>query len=86
MPKKPGLSRDEHTELGEELAAIRDRLGKVLAQLGNAYPRAVSELAFDAQAAVDALRSELDSIVFKEYPNIKHPGNASVYYPARDRE
>jgi hypothetical protein len=86
MPKKPGLSRDEHTALGEDLATMRDQLGKIAVQLGHAYPQAVSELAIAAQAAVDALRCELDSIVFREYPDFKHPGNARVYYPARDRK
>ena len=86
MSKKPGLSRDEHAELGAELAEMRDRLGKIAVQLGQAYPLPVSELAITAQAAVDALRCDLDSIVFNEYPGLKHTGNASVYYPARDRK
>jgi hypothetical protein len=84
MPKKPGFSRDEHTELGAELAQMRDRLGNIAVQLDRAYPHAVSDLALSAQTAIDALRSQLDSIVFSEYPAVKHPGNAIVYYPDRE--
>jgi hypothetical protein len=83
MPKKPGLSRDEHTELGAELAQIRDRLVKITVQLSRAYPQAVSDLASRAQEDVDKLRSKLDDLLFSEYPGLSTKGNAGVYYPER---
>lgn len=86
MPKKPGLSRDDHSTLGEELAAIRDRLGAIAVQLSQAYPNTVANLAVRAQGEVDRLRSELDSLVFQEYPKLSTKGNVSVYYPERNRE
>lgn len=84
--KKPGLTRDEHTTLGEELAAIRDRLGSIAVQLSPAYPNRIAGLALKARATVDKLRSELDSRVFEEYPGLSTKGNIGVYYPDRKRD
>lgn len=81
--KKPGLSRDEHTALGEELAAIYDRLGKITVKLSHAYPNTIAALAGRAQDDVDRLRSKLDDMVFNEYPGLSTKGNASIYYPKR---
>ena len=83
---KPGMTRDEHTALGEELAAMRDRLVTISVHLSHAYPNRIAELAGRAQTDIDRLRSELDSIVFREYPQLSTKGNASVYYPQRKPE
>ncbi|MCC6774563.1 MAG: hypothetical protein IT360_25530 [Gemmatimonadaceae bacterium] len=85
MPtKKSGLSRDEHVQLGEVLARMRDEMVTISARLGNAYPVAVGNLASRVQVDLDKLRSKLDDIVFREYPNLQTKGNISVYYPKRD--
>lgn len=87
MKKKPGLSRDQHTELGAELAGMRDRLGKIAVQVGHAYPNALGDLALRAQGDVDRLRSKLDAIVFDEYPGLSTKGNIGVYFGSnRDAE
>jgi hypothetical protein len=80
---KPGMSRDEHTALGEELAAMRDRLVKISVKLSRAYPQTVAKLADRATTDLDRLRSKLDDIVFREYPTLSTKGNAGVYYPQR---
>jgi hypothetical protein len=80
------MSRDQHTELGEELARMRDRLGTITVQLSHAYPQTVADLAGRAQTAVDRLRSKLDDVVFSEYPDLSTKGNISIYFPKRDRD
>jgi hypothetical protein len=86
MPKKPGLTLDEHTELGAELAAMRERLGKITVQLSHAYPNPVAGLAVRAQADLDRLRSKLDEMVFREHPGLSTKSNSKVYYPGRSRK
>lgn len=86
MAKKLGLSRDEHSALGEELAAMRDRLVKITVQLSHSYPQVIADLAARAQADIDSLRSKLDDRVFQEFPGLGTKGNISVYYPERNRE
>lgn len=80
MPKKPGLTQDEHSELGDELAAMRDRLGKISVQLSHAYPQRLADVVKRAQSQIDELRSLLDDKVFEEYPTLSTKGNASVYF------
>lgn len=86
--RKPGLLRDQHTELGVELRAMRDRLSAIAVQLDHAYPGAIAEMALRAQSDVDRLRSKLDDIVCREYSGLSAKGNISVYYSggARDAE
>lgn len=79
--RKPGLSRDEHTELGAELHAMHGRLGEIAVLLSQRYTLKLADQASRAQTAVDQLRSDLDSILFDEYPGLSSRGNASVYYP-----
>jgi hypothetical protein len=79
--RKPGLSRDEHVALGEELSAMRDRMGEIAALLSSAYPVATARAAASIQQRFDKLRSELDAIVFSEYPRFDSLRNARVYYP-----
>jgi hypothetical protein len=87
MPrKKPGFTRDRHVELGKELAAMRDRLVSISAELGNAYSPRIMNTAVKAQNGLDELRDKLDSIVFKENSGDSTKENASVYYPGRGRQ
>lgn len=80
---KPRLARDQHTDIGRTLAAIRDELTHRAAQLGNAYPRTGPEahparkLAAAARA-LDGARHALDSALFREHPNT---AETTVYYP-----
>ena len=82
--RKPGLSRDEHTELGAELFSMRNRLGKIAQQLGRAYSLQLGDEVLRVQDRIDRLRGKMDSTVFREYPNLHAHGNMSVYYPGLD--
>jgi hypothetical protein len=64
--RKPGLSRDAHTELGAELAAMSDRLCAIAARVDNAYSPSPGNLATQARARIDRMRAWLDEIVFDE--------------------
>jgi hypothetical protein len=65
--KKPGLTKEEHKKLGEELLIMRQRLSAILIQLSKAYPKA-TYLADQAYKAVDHLRCEFDNLVLVEHP------------------
>lgn len=86
---KPRLTRDQHTDLGRTLAAIRDELTHRTAQLENAYPRTGPEAhparkLATAARAVDGARHALDSALFREHPDT---AETTVYYPhPEDRE
>ncbi|HUQ47933.1 MAG TPA: hypothetical protein VM053_06770 [Gemmatimonadaceae bacterium] len=87
MPrKKLGFTRDQHVELGKELATMRDRLVSISAELGNAYPPTIMNAAVKAQKGLDELRDKLDAIVFEENSGDSTKENASVYYPGRGRQ
>jgi len=81
MPRKPGLSRDQHTALAEELAVMRDRLVKIVVMLGAAYPQPVTAKARRAQEEIDDLRTALERRMFEEYPDLKTTGETTPYYP-----
>jgi hypothetical protein len=85
--RKPGLSLEQHKELGLELAAMRDRLVEIQTLLGNLYPirGAASQAKRRIRRAtneLDEARGELDSLVFREHPREAEP---AIYYPARRR-
>jgi hypothetical protein len=65
--KKPGLTKEEHKRLGEELFVMRQRLSAMLMQLSKANPKA-TYFADQAYKAVDHLRCEFDSLVLAEHP------------------
>lgn len=79
--RKTGLSRDEHAQLGAELAAMRSRLMEITVQLGHAYPRRMRDLASRVQSDLGRLRSKLDDAMFDEYPAVSTAESARVYYP-----
>ena len=64
--KKPGLTKEEHEKLVEELFGMRQRLSAILIQLSKASPEA-TYFADQAYKAVDHLRCEFDNLVFAEY-------------------
>jgi hypothetical protein len=69
MPTKPGLTRQEHEELGILLKQLRDEVLRISQQLETAYPKLspASRLSYKAAQAVDRLRSALDRQVFLDY-------------------
>ncbi|MGW2401731.1 hypothetical protein ACWCYY_34780 [Kitasatospora sp. NPDC001664] len=83
MPKKPGLTHDEHLRLGQVLAGIRDQLQHERVTLLGAYPKSgpVSLPAQRLQAAikaVDEARYALENTNFTENPE---QASTSDYFP-----
>lgn len=79
--KRP--TRDQHTDIGRTLAAIRDELTHRSVQLGNAYPRTGPEALparklTTAVKAIDDARWALENALFREHPDT---AETSVYYP-----
>ena len=85
---KKHLGLDEHYALGKELFEMRNRLGKLRIEISHSYgtSKRVSGLAAKTQAAVDALRCELDNIVCAEFPHENNLKLISIYYPGQSRE
>jgi hypothetical protein len=69
MPTKPGLSRQEHEELGRILKQLRDEALCIALQLETAYPKSspCARLSYRAAQTIDRLRSALDRQAFLDY-------------------
>jgi len=69
MPTKPGLTRQEHEELGATLKQLRDEVLRIALQLETAYPKLspAACLSYKAAQAVDRLQSVLDRQAFLDY-------------------
>lgn len=82
---KLGLTPEQHKTLGAELAAMRNRLVSIDVMISNAYPLASKPVhaAHRSYAAIDELRSMMDDVLFKDYPEWAKP---TVYYPAPDKD
>jgi hypothetical protein len=91
MPIKPGLTRQEHEELGATLNQLRDEVLRIALQLEAAYPKLspAARLSYKAAQAVDRLRSALDRQAFLDYcqweahEKVQFKG-ARTYYPGND--
>ena len=86
MPrKKPGYSFEQHDNLGKDLQSMRDKLLSISVDLSKAYPvkAKVSNLASRASYAIDTLRNELDSLIFREHTGkVKSDILKKTYYRA----
>jgi hypothetical protein len=69
MPTKPGLTREEHEELGAKLKQIRDEVLRISLQLDIAYAKMspCARLSYRVAQMVDRLRSALDRQAFRDY-------------------
>lgn len=82
---KPGLTPEQHTQLGAELFATRQTLTKAYVMIANAYPQnlpAVNALR-SAAIKVDKTRSDLDSLLARDNPDAFDP---AIYYPGGARD
>ncbi|MFE1515724.1 hypothetical protein ACFW9I_02645 [[Kitasatospora] papulosa] len=80
---KSRLTLDEHRQLGQRLAAIRNELLRLGTQLTNAYPLAGHEAGparklATARTAVDKARCDLEHALFREHPQ---DGKTTFYHP-----
>lgn len=80
---KPGLTLEEHQNLGAALGWIRAELQKRIIQLANAYPQpgpeaVPEELIKEALKTLDSARYELTKTMAAEHPDNSTPG---AYYP-----
>ena len=82
MARKTPLSWEEHLELGAELKSIRDRLLHIAMEMSNRVGKATkaSRTAHAAQRSVDELKCEMDSLVFKAFPEKGFDDLVRVYY------
>jgi hypothetical protein len=69
MPTKPGLTREEHEELGTKLKQLRDDVLCIALILETAYVKQSScaRLTYRAAQTLDRLRSALDRQAFLDY-------------------
>jgi hypothetical protein len=87
---KPGLTRQEHEELGILLEHLRDEVLRIALQLDGAYPKLspAARLSYKAAQAVDRLRSALDRQVFLDYcqwdtqEKVQFKGSRTYFPPA----
>jgi hypothetical protein len=88
MPTKPGLTREEHEELGILLKQLRDEALRIALLLETAYAKQFScaRLAYRAAQTLDRLRSALDRQAFLDYCQWEAADKAQfkgsrTYYP-----
>jgi hypothetical protein len=69
MPTKPGLTKEEHEELGTKLKQLRDEALRIALLLEIAYAKQSSyaRLSYRAAQTLDRLRSALDRQAFLDY-------------------
>src|SRR5918996_2660499 len=69
MPTKPGLTRQEHEELGAKLRQLRDEALRIALVLKTAYAKhsPCVRLSYRAAQTLDKLRSALDRQAFLDY-------------------
>ena len=86
MSARRRLSWDEHLTLGHELHKVRDRLVRTEAQLAGTYgvDAPATRLADQAQAAVNALRSELERLAGEDCPEQPADARFRCYFPGAD--
>jgi hypothetical protein len=91
LPTKPGLTRQDHEELGATLKQLRDEVLRISLQLETAYPKLspAARLSYKAAQALDRLRSALDRQVFLDYCQWEAQEKAQfkgarTYYPDND--
>jgi hypothetical protein len=91
MPTKPGLTREEHEELGTKLKQLRDDVLCIALLLEAAYAKQSScaRLSYRAAQTVDRLRSTLDRQAFLDYCQWEAHEKAQfkgarTYYPGND--
>jgi hypothetical protein len=93
MPRKPGLTRLEHEELGMRLKHLRDEALRISLQLDSAYSKTslCARLSYQAAQTFDKLRSALDHQAFLDYcqwdtqEKVRFKG-ARTYYPGKDTQ
>jgi len=78
LPKKTGLTLEQHEKLGIELQAMRDKLINISVELSKAYPQKISNVSSRASKTIDILRSELDDKVCQENPSLEEA--IKIYY------
>ncbi|MFC9758866.1 hypothetical protein [Streptomyces sp. NPDC056921] len=83
MAKKQKLTVEEHTQLGQRLAVMRDELATLQVQLASAYPRtgpaaAPARNLEKARKAIDEARSDLENALYREYPE---QAATTIYHP-----
>jgi hypothetical protein len=81
--RRTALTIDEHREIGAILHNFDRRLGAVLAQLSNRHEVKVRLLdrLLDIDRRLGQVRSELEDVLFRQYPRDPRAGT-SVYYPS----
>jgi hypothetical protein len=77
--KRKNLTLLEHQELGIKLKAAREILMEASCKIPNTYGKTskLGKMALRPLHCLDLLKSELDSQVFRDYPNL---ADSSIYY------
>ena len=77
------LDFETYRRLGVELASIRDRVTSLSVLIRNSYPEGsrLDRAAMRMTKGIDAVRSLLDSEVFREFKGLTTNVLASIYYP-----
>jgi hypothetical protein len=84
--KKTKLTLEQHRAIGLELAVMRDRLGNLWVKLANGYPYRQVEKLNKAIKLIDVVRCEMDTQVYREFPNGEGFESLKyVYYPTQEK-
>jgi hypothetical protein len=84
MPRKPGLTKEQHFDLGLELVQAQDAINAAIIKVGSNYPvngREVKALE-RVTRALEKARSVLDDAVCRELPNSDRSATEAYYPPS----
>lgn len=86
MAKRPGLTWEEHVELGKKLKVIDSELGEVEKTLPNRFglTSKVGKQAKSARQKLRDLRCELDRLICAAFPEKENKEILNIYYGERE--
>jgi len=84
--KKKQLTFEEHKQLGATLHWMRENFLRARTVIGNGLGTSSKPSRQSARilAAIDELRSELEEVVYRDFPDRHREEKLSCYYPLKD--
>ena len=82
IKKKHMMTLDEHRKMGKELQDVRNMLVEIGVELDQRYGKSkgLGSKVARITKLMDEVRSELDDILFDEYPNLETKDGCKYYY------
>lgn len=81
--KKKGFTLEQHRDIGARLGAIRDEYMKISIDIANTYGKTKHVKTLRICDDIDKVRSDLDTTLFREHPEVDGEELTNIYYGNR---